>query len=69
MSMQKQLIPRTKVPVTMNMEPQGHRGNPREWYAIDADTDSGKLITAFNAMDKELQQRLLGYAEALSRRQ
>ena len=51
------------------VEPQGHRGNPREWYAIDADTESGRLITAFNAMDKGLQQRLLGYAEALSRHQ
>ncbi len=49
-----------------DIEPQGDRGNPREWYAIKADTDSGKLITAFNSMDKSRQARLLGYAEALN---
>ena len=48
------------------VEPQGDRGNPRSWYAISADTDSGKLVTAFNSMDKGLQQRLLGYVEALT---
>ena len=42
------------------------RSNPAEWYAIDADTDSGRLITVFNSMDKGMQQRLLGYAEALA---
>ena len=43
----------------------GDRGNPREWYAIDAGTDSGMLITTFNSLDKSQQARLLGYAEAL----
>lgn len=47
------------------IEPQGNRGNPADWYAIDASTDSGTLITAFNSMDKSDQARLLGYAEAL----
>lgn len=47
------------------VEPQGHRGNPRDWYAIDAGTDSGHLITVFNSLDKAQQERLLGYAEAL----
>ena len=42
------------------------RSKPMEWYAIDADTDSGRIITAFNSMDTNLQQRLLGYAEALA---
>ncbi|MBQ9438808.1 MAG: XRE family transcriptional regulator, partial [Lachnospiraceae bacterium] len=50
------------------VEAQGERGNPRDWYAIDADTDSGRIITAFNSMDKGLQQRLLGYAEALAQK-
>ncbi len=31
-----------------------------------SDTDGGKLITAFNSMDKSGQARLLGYAEALN---
>jgi len=48
-----------------DIEPQGYRGNPRDWYAIDVETDGGKLITAFNSMDKAQQARLLGYAEAL----
>ena len=44
---------------------KGDRGNPRDWYAIKADTDSGKLISAYNKMDKERQARLMGYVEAL----
>ena len=47
------------------VEQEHNRSNPAEWYAVSADTDSGKLLTAFNSMDKGLQQRLLGYAEAL----
>ena len=49
------------------VEQEHNRSNPVEWYAVSADTDSGKLITAFNSMDKGLQQRLLGYVEALGR--
>ena len=47
------------------VEPEGKRGNPREWYAIDARTESGMLIKAFNSMDSSQQARLMGYAEAL----
>ena len=47
------------------VEPQGDRGNPRDWYAIDADTEAGKLLTSFNSMSSGMQERLLGYAEAL----
>ena len=47
------------------IEPQGNRGKPRSWFAIDAGTDSGRLIEAFNSMDEKTQARLLGYAEAL----
>ena len=47
------------------VEHEKTRSNPADWFAIDADTDSGKLIAAFNSMDNGLQQRLLGYAEAL----
>ena len=46
-------------------EVHGERGNPQKWYVIDARTDSGRLITAYNSMDKSGQARLLGYAEAL----
>ena len=47
------------------IEPQGDRGRPQEWYAIDANTESGQLITIYNGMDKSQQARLMGYAEAL----
>ena len=48
------------------IEPQGERGNPQKWFAIDAKTDVGRLVVSFNSMDHGLQERLLGYAEALS---
>ncbi len=47
------------------IETQGKRGNPADWYVIDADTDSGRLIEAFVSMDKNRQERLMGYVEAL----
>ncbi len=47
------------------VEAAGDRGNPRDWYAIDANTDSGFLITAFNSLDKSQQARIIGYVEAL----
>lgn len=50
-----------------DVEPEGNRGNPRDWYAIEASTDSGQLITIFNSLDKSAQERLLGYAEALKK--
>ncbi len=49
------------------VEQEKTRSNPVDWYAIDANTDSGKLIACFNSMDNGLQQRLLGYAEALAK--
>ena len=48
------------------IDPQGERGNPQKWFAIDAETDVGRLVVSFNSMDHGLQERLLGYAEALS---
>ena len=50
------------------IEPQGNRGKPRSWFAIDAGTESGRLIEAFNSMDEKTQARLLGYAEALMKK-
>ena len=44
------------------IEPQGERGNPQKWFAIDAGTDSGRLLSSFNSLDKAMQERLLGYA-------
>lgn len=47
------------------IEAQGDRGNPHKWFAIDAETRVGRLVTEFNRMDSDMQERLLGYAEAL----
>jgi len=47
------------------IEAQGDRGNPQKWFAIDAETSVGRLVTEFNRMDSDMQERLLGYAEAL----
>lgn len=44
---------------------RGNRSNPDGWYAIDADTEAGMLITAFNSFDARQQARLIGYAQAL----
>ena len=49
------------------IEPQGTRGNPQKWFAIDAETDVGKLVAAYNSMNDRMQARLLGYAEALEK--
>ncbi len=47
------------------VESEGGRGNSKDWYVVDAKTDSGMLLNAFNSMSKAQQERLLGYAEAL----
>ena len=46
-------------------ESQGDRRKPQDWYAIDAKTDIGMLVTMYNGMDVRRRERLLGYAEAL----
>ncbi len=47
------------------IEAQGDRSNPQKWLAVDAQTDSGVLLSAFNSLDAGMQERLLGYALAL----
>lgn len=47
------------------IEAQGNRGNPQKWFAVDATTNAGKLLIEYNSLDSDLQERLLGYAEAL----
>ena len=49
----------------LNVTPGGNRSNPDGWYAIDADTEAGMLITVFNSFDAKQQARLIGYAQAL----
>lgn len=40
------------------IEAQGTRGNPQKWHVVDAETDSGRLLTSYNSLDARLQQRL-----------
>ena len=47
------------------IEVNGTRSNPQEWFAVDASTDAGILLTAFNSFDSKEQARLLGYVEAM----
>ena len=49
------------------IEAQGDRSNPQKWFAKDAKSDAGILLSAFNSMNSQTQARLLGYAEALCR--
>ena len=50
------------------VEIHGTRSNPQEWYVISADTDAGMLISAFNSCDSREQARLLGYAQAIRKK-
>ena len=47
------------------VEAHGTRSNPMDWYVIDAKTDAGRLVSAYNSFDASAQARLLGYAQAL----
>ena len=47
------------------VETRGTRSNPMEWYAVDADTEAGYIITAYNSFDASRQARLFGYVQAL----
>ncbi len=47
------------------VEIRGDRSNPHEWYAIDANTEAGVLLSTYNSFDSKTQARLLGYAQAL----
>lgn len=47
------------------IEANGTRSNPRTWYAVDAGTDAGILLTAYNSFDAKTQERILGYVQAL----
>ena len=46
------------------VDPAASRGKTQEYYVIDVNTDSGKLIAEFNKLDKSARDRILGYVEA-----
>lgn len=49
------------------VETRGTRSNPDKWFAIEANTEVGKLIISYNSLDSRSQAHLLGYAEGLSK--
>lgn len=44
---------------------KGRRSNPSEILTITKDSEIGKLVSDFTAMDRAVQARLLGYMDAL----
>ncbi len=47
------------------VETRGSRSNPEKWYAIDADTEVGEIIRAYNSFDATRQAALLAYVQAM----
>lgn len=49
------------------IEVNGTRSNPASIIAVDRRTEAGELISTYNSCDAEMQARILGYAQAMSR--
>ncbi|MBO6309722.1 MAG: helix-turn-helix domain-containing protein [Oribacterium sp.] len=49
------------------VEVNGTRSNPASIIAVDVRTEAGELISTYNSCDAEMQARILGYAQAISR--
>ena len=47
------------------VEQTGKKEDLQSWYAVDSDSDAGRLVSTFNSLDSSMQERLLGYAEAI----
>ena len=47
-------------------EKTGNRGNELPHYVVDRDSEIGEIIYAYNRMEEQQRQRLLGYIMALS---
>ncbi len=48
------------------VDPAKSRAKNREYYVVDAYTDTGILISEYNKLDKSQRDRILGYVEAFS---
>ncbi len=48
------------------VDPAASRVKNREYYVVDANTDTGMLIGAFNGLDKSQRDRIMGYVEAIT---
>ena len=48
------------------VDPAASRVRNQEYYIIDVNTDSGKLVMEFNKLGRSQRDRILGYVEAFS---
>lgn len=48
------------------VDPAASRGKNQEYYVVDINTDTGKLVAEFNKLDKSQRDRILGYVEAFA---
>ena len=46
------------------VDPATSRGKNHEYYVVEAGTDTGELVSAFNQLDKSQRDRVLGYVAA-----
>lgn len=46
---------------------EGDRADSLNWYAIDRDSEVGKIIEVYNEMTRSQRDRLMGYIEASMR--
>ena len=46
------------------VDPAASRGKNHEYYVVEAGTDMGELVSAFNQLDKSQRDRVLGYVAA-----
>lgn len=47
------------------VDPASSRGNTQKFYVVNINTDSGKLISEFNKLNKSQRDRIMGYVEAI----
>ncbi|MDY5704961.1 MAG: helix-turn-helix domain-containing protein [Lachnospiraceae bacterium] len=47
------------------VDPAASRGKNQDYYTVDIHSETGRLITEFNALDSGERDRILGYVEAV----
>lgn len=48
------------------VDPADGRDRNQKYYVIDIETDTGKLVSEYNKLDKSQRDRILGYVEAFA---
>ncbi len=48
------------------VDPAASRGKSQQYYVVDVDTDTGKLVVEYNKLDRSQRDRIIGYVEALA---